>query len=484
MDQYILEKELLSFPIRNADGIDYYDSLQMLERHQKLIYDMPHWIWETNEHFRVIFSNYGVNNIIGYNPSEIIGSPFVDFLFPTEFNGIDIKSLLNQFIYGQQNRTTLTHLTRHKDRSIRYLKSVILANRSEANDFIGLMGVTHDQTEQILAEKALKNSEKKFQNILSNLSEIVFTIDKSGAVTFISPTVDQVLGIPSDEIYGRSVFETLKRLRVETLPIFFKRFKQTLAARQEEFNYEIKLKVFNNERIFDILVKIEYSSSGSYEGVSGVVRDITKKRRAEADIRAAFNGAIDAIAVIVEQRDIYTYGHQHNVAELSVAIGQELNLKNDRLEGLRIAAILHDVGKVSIPTEILNRPSRLSKTERRIIEMHPKLGANILRQIPFPWNISRFVEEHHERIDGSGYPKGLKHAQISLEAKIIGVADTFDSIVNHRPYKAAQRISEAIKIIQAEQGITFDVDVVDALLVIYRNGTLNNYDVISNQRFI
>ena len=468
MNEYSLQRDYNIYEWTDINETYQVDTDHIMEIYRKLINEMPHWIWITNSHRRIVYSNFFVNEIIGYDTNEVMGLPITDLLFSSEFNGIDIHSLLTKLIHDNKHRITLNHRIQHRDQSIRYLKTLLIPNYNSTTGEIGIMGITNDQTSQMIAKKALKESEQKLQLVLSNLSEIVFLIDARGLITFISPTVERILGITQEEVLGKSPYEIYRSLNPDNFYKLIKKSKQAIRNREQEFSDEIELKINGRICIFDILVRILYDSRENYIGFTGVIRDVTNRRRAEADITAAFNGAIDAIALIVEQRDVYTSGHQCNVSKLSVAIAQELGLNRDRIEGLRIAAMLHDVGKVSIPKDILNRPTKLNKIERRIIEMHPKLGANILRQIPFPWNIARFVEEHHERVDGSGYPKGLKDNEISLEARIIGAADTLDSIINHRPYKPAQDIKKAIKIISDGRGVKFDVNVVNAILVLYQ----------------
>jgi putative nucleotidyltransferase with HDIG domain len=145
-------------------------------------------------------------------------------------------------------------------------------------------------------------------------------------------------------------------------------------------------------------------------------------------------------------------------------------LPPDQIEGLRMASMLHDVGKASLPAEILSKPSKLSDAESQIIHTHPILGANILRQIPFPWDLARFVEEHHEKLDGTGYPKGLQGNQISLEARIIGVADLVDSISSHRPYRPAKTLEEALDDLNRFSGIKYDPDVIAAIFKLVIEG--------------
>ena len=195
-------------------------------------------------------------------------------------------------------------------------------------------------------------------------------------------------------------------------------------------------------------------------------------------LRETLLGAMRAIAHMVEMRDPYTAGHQTRVADLACAIARELLLDADRVEGLRLGAMIHDIGKISIPAEILNRPGRLSTPEFEIIKSHAEIGYEIIKDIDFPWPVATMVRQHHERLDGSGYPQGLKGDAICLEARILGVADTVDAMSAHRPYRPALGVEKALAVIEAGRGRTFDADVVDACVRLLRG---KRYSVAEGQ---
>lgn len=180
-------------------------------------------------------------------------------------------------------------------------------------------------------------------------------------------------------------------------------------------------------------------------------------------------GTIRAISLTVEKRDPYTAGHQNRVAQLSVAIGRELGLDEDRLEGLRLGAMIHDIGKIYVPAEILNRPGRLSKAEFEIIKSHSEVGYDIVKDIDFPWPVAEMVIQHHERLDGSGYPRGLHGEEIILESRILAVADVIEAINSHRPYRPGLGLELALQEVETNSGIRYDPDVVNAILHLIRN---------------
>lgn len=186
--------------------------------------------------------------------------------------------------------------------------------------------------------------------------------------------------------------------------------------------------------------------------------------RQAVELADSFSSAVDAIAIFIEKRDPYTSGHQHQVAKICEAIARQLGLEEERCRGLLLGAKIHDIGKIAVPVDILGKPGKLSPPELEIIRTHPQTGYEILCGIHFPWPIVDMVYQHHERLDGSGYPRGLKGDEICLEARIIAVADVFDAIISHRPYRPAKGLDSGIEELRAGRGSIYDPEVVDAFL--------------------
>jgi putative nucleotidyltransferase with HDIG domain len=185
-------------------------------------------------------------------------------------------------------------------------------------------------------------------------------------------------------------------------------------------------------------------------------------------LQKAIKGVVQAMARTVETRDPYTAGHQKQVAIISCAIAQELGLSEDRIEGIRVAGIIHDLGKISVPSEILAKPTRLTELEFGIIKTHPEVGYEILKPIEFPWPVAQIVLQHHERMDGSGYPEGLSGEDILLEARILAVADVVEAMASHRPYRAGLGIDKALQEISRNKGTLYDPEVVDACVKLFK----------------
>lgn len=209
----------------------------------------------------------------------------------------------------------------------------------------------------------------------------------------------------------------------------------------------------------------ELSSNLSY-GIVTLRARIVNEQHA-AILRQSLEQSIQTIAATVEARDPYTAGHQRRVAELAVAIAREMALPFEQINGIHLAAIIHDLGKINIPAEILSKPGKLSDIEFMLIKTHPQAGYDILKNVKFPWPIADIVLQHHERIDGSGYPQGLKGGQILLESKIVAVADVVEAMSSHRPYRAGLGIGTALREIERGRGSLYDPDTVDACLRIF-----------------
>jgi len=182
------------------------------------------------------------------------------------------------------------------------------------------------------------------------------------------------------------------------------------------------------------------------------------------------DATVHAIASMVESRDPYTAGHARRVTQLSSAIARQMGLAERQTEAVRVSGLLHDVGKVAIPLDILAKPTRLTDSEFGIIKGHPQVGYDVLKGIPFPWPVADIVLQHHERMDGSGYPKHLRGDEICLEARILGVSDVVEATSSHRPYRPALGIEKALEEISDKKGKLYDPPVVDACVALFREG--------------
>jgi len=229
------------------------------------------------------------------------------------------------------------------------------------------------------------------------------------------------------------------------------------------------------------IITVEINSRVIYKNgkpvyYEGIVRDITQRKITEGKLnesyqklRKTLNDIINTLASIIETRDPYTSGHQKRVASLATSIAKEMGLNNDKIESIKIAALIHDIGKINLPTSILTRPGRLSEIEYDMIKTHVQLGHDMISRVEFPWPIADIILQHHERIDGSGYPNGLKGKHIILEARILSVADVVEAMASHRPYRPSLGMDKALEEINSGRGKLYDPEVVDACTKLIRN---------------
>ncbi len=225
-------------------------------------------------------------------------------------------------------------------------------------------------------------------------------------------------------------------------------------------------------KLFEALAKEIGFGMRSIDRQQRLDDQIHEKQVAQESLASALMATIEAMGKTMEWRDPYTSGHQKRVALLSKALAQKLGWERDQVQALYMAALVHDIGKVAVPSEILTKPAHLTALEMQLVQGHVESGYQILKDIPFPWLIAEMVHQHHERLDGSGYPRGLKGNEICLEAKILGVADTLESMSTHRPYRAALGLQAAINELQTQSGIKFDAEIVKVAVDLMESGWL------------
>jgi putative nucleotidyltransferase with HDIG domain/PAS domain S-box-containing protein len=232
-------------------------------------------------------------------------------------------------------------------------------------------------------------------------------------------------------------------------------------------------------RVKYVLEKCEtnFDDAGKPLRSMGTVQDVTTLKEAERALREhqkslelTLEGTIHTVTMAVELRDPYTAGHQRRVAELACRIAEKMGLDAERVHGVRLGAMIHDIGKIGVPAEILSKPSHLTPVEMQIVHEHAVMGYNILKDVKFPWPVAEIAHQHHERMDGSGYPDGLKGDQIMLEARIVAVADVVESMASHRPYRPSLGVPAALDEITQHRGVLYDAAVVDACREVLAEG--------------
>lgn len=316
--------------------------------------------------------------------------------------------------------------------------------------------------------------------LLERAGDMVWSVDMSLCPTYVSNSVYHLLGyepgdalrIPMAEIFSSDSYERAMKVLAEELAV------DGEATCDADRTRILELDLVHKDGHL-VPVEVCYSALRDAEGrpveIMAVARNVEERRQLEERARAsteslvaALQQTVQALATLLEVRDSYTAGHQRRVADLACAIGRRLGLGEDTLRGLRLAGLIHDIGKVRVPAEILGSTRRLCDAEFEIIKMHPTVGHEVLSGIDFPWPIAEAVYQHHERLDGSGYPRGLAGDQIILEARILAVADVVEAIASDRPYRRFLGTDAALEEIDSHKAVLYDASVVDACIAAFR----------------
>jgi PAS domain S-box-containing protein len=330
-----------------------------------------------------------------------------------------------------------------------------------------IVAIYDDVTARKRAEESLQQAEENYRSIFENALEGIYRTTPEGKFLMANQAMARILGYDSPAELIEDMTDIPHRLYVHpddrTNTIEFLERQGSVKDAELQWNRKdgSTIWVYRTMRaIRDKQGKILY--------LEGLVTDITDRKNSVDQLRKALGGTVQAIASVVESKDPYTAGHQRRVADLARTIAREMGLSQEQIEGLRVAGTIHDIGKVSVPAEILSSPRKLTNLEFSLIKTHAQSGYDILKDIEFPWPIARMVLEHHERINGSGYPNGLTGDQILTESRILAVADVVEAMATHRPYRAALGLDKALEEITRNKGVLYDLDAADACLHLFR----------------
>jgi PAS domain S-box-containing protein/putative nucleotidyltransferase with HDIG domain len=331
------------------------------------------------------------------------------------------------------------------------------------------------EAERDQAEEALRHSEEMYRTVTEASPSGVTVTDLGAKITYASPRTLELHGFDHlRELVGRSALDLIHPEERERAKLNLQKTLEEGIVRNVEY---ILLRRDGSCFTGELSATLIRDASGKPQGYVAITRDITERKQAQSElersVRKLQKTMVDVIytmATVVEVRDPYTAGHQRKVAALARAIAEELSLPGSQTEGLRMAALIHDIGKIYVPAEILTKPGRLTGPEFALIRAHPKFGHEVLKTVEFPWPVADIVLQHHERMDGSGYPQGLSEKSILREARILAVADVVEAMSSYRPYRPALGIEQAIEEITAHKGTLYDAEVVEACvrLFLYR----------------
>ncbi len=364
---------------------------------------------------------------------------------------------------------------KRKDGSTTWMETTVNVVRDSSGKPVEFMGVLRDITERKKSEKAVSDSEGRFRSLIESTSDWVWEVSDKLVYTYVSRKIHDILGYEPEEVIGKAPVDLMPLKEANRVARVF----DTALTEKKPFAFveNVCLHKDGHKVVLETSGVPFFDANGNVLGFRGMNRDVTERKKAEEEAQESFRklqrtveGTIQAIALTVETRDPYTAGHQRRVTKLAYAIAREMSLPNDQIQRVRISGLLHDLGKIFIPTEILSKPGQLTEVEFAIIKSHPQAGHEILKNIEFPWPISDIVIQHHERMNGSGYPAGLKGDEIVIEARILAVADVVEAMSSHRPYRPAIGLEKALKEIVNNKGILYDASVVEACMRVFGGG--------------
>jgi len=357
------------------------------------------------------------------------------------------------------------------------MKSVLDDNaRLEAENQkhrINLERLVEERTRQ------LSRSETRYRLLAENVADVIWALDMDLNYIYLSPSAAGLWGAPIEQFLDMDPLAAYSPEDAAGLLAMFQE-EVALEATPEGKAHPQRVRTleldsrWEDGKVIPVELRMRFmrDSDGTAIGVVGVTRDITDRRAVEvqlreslAKLRVVLRTTIEAMATTVEKRDPYTAGHQRRVSQLARAIAARMSLSEDDVDGIRLAGLVHDVGKISVPSEILVKPGRLNPTEMQIMRMHSEAGYEILKDIEFPWPVADAVYQHHERWDGTGYPRGIQGEDLILGARILGVADVVEAMASHRPYRPALGIDASIAEIREGRGTRYNPDVVDACIL-------------------
>ncbi len=326
-------------------------------------------------------------------------------------------------------------------------------------------------------EGELQDTLAFLQNILDSSSSIsIISTDRQGNILYWNIGAENLFGYTSEEMVGRRKIDVLYLEGEEDTKILIESARAIISGEAKSARCEVREVTRDGRTLWiNMTLTPRLDEHGRVTGILGIGEDVTDRMEAEKEmqrslrkVRQSLDGVIQAMVLAVEIRDPYTAGHQRLVADLACAIAREMGLPEDRVEGLQMAGVVHDLGKISVPSEILSKPGKLTEIQFDMIKMHPEVGYEIIRNIDFPWPVATIMLQHHERMHGSGYPEGLAGDDIMLEARILDVADVIAAMASHRPYRPSLGIEKALAEVSMNRGRLYDSDAVGACLTLFK----------------
>jgi PAS domain S-box-containing protein len=446
-------------------------------RYRLLADHMKDQVWLMDLDLKVTYISPSVEKILGYTLDELKHLPLnkllpaASFQAAMEFFSIEMPKALKAPANNSLTRF-LEFEFRCKDGKTLWMESSFSLIRDENGKPLYILSEGRIITERKQIEYELRASESNFRHSLddSPLGIRISTVE--GETIYANRAVLDIYGYDSIEELKKTPLK--KRYTPESYAEFQLRKEKRVRGEFGPSEYEISIVRKNGEIRHLYVLRKEIFWNGKKQS-QVVYQDITERRHAEAkltetleSLRKSIKTTIQVLGTVSETRDPYTAGHQKKVADLARAIATEMELPHDKIEGIRMAGAIHDIGKISIPSEILCKPIILSDLEFSIIKAHTQYSYEIIKDVESPWPLADIVYQHHERINGSGYPQGLKGENILMEARILAVADVVEAMISYRPYRPALGVDIALAEIEQNAGTLYDRKVASACLKLFR----------------
>lgn len=454
-----------------AQRVRAVDELQRTEaRLQFALQGGGHGVWEWNAQNNGVYFSPGWKAMLGYTDAEI-GNAYNEW--ESRVHPDDLPSILKElhrFSNGEATNYVAEYRLRCKDGSYKWIldRGKVITRTVEGKP-LQAIGTSTDISEERRIREQLSESEAKFKGLVEQSLIGIYMVDNHNML-YANPRTEEIFGYAPGEMNGIAVHALVTPEDRGTVD---GNIRRRTSGEIDSLRYEFRA-LRKDGRVIDVGVHGSRTMLAGKPVVLGVLQDITDKRLHEERVREyvdrlerSIMSTVQAISYMVDLRDPYTSGHERRVGELAAAIGAEIGLTEDQITGLRVAGGVHDVGKIAVPAEILSKPTRLSTAEFAIVQTHAQQGYEILKDIEFPWPVAQTVWQHHERLDGSGYPRGLRGDEICLEARIMAVADVVESMSTHRPYRPALGLEAALTELQDKAGKLYDPAVVAACVRLF-----------------
>jgi len=407
---------------------------------------------ESNNYAKLVFSGSGGQQTMSETVQTWLGDAVVDFI-----DDVDGCATLERPLKRPGRRPIYFNISLSKIECSGTLPNV--------------MAVCTDITDRFKDQEKIRRQTA----IIDSSNDAMVSMSMDGTIFSANRSAASLYGYTTDELVGCSIFSLI--------PSNLEGEMHSVLKEVREGCQVVRLETLRRSRYGPVFpVSDTYSpivSNGKAHAVSLVSRDISERKEAELALSNSHNKlksilaeTVNALSMTLEKRDLYTAGHQQKVACISCAIGRQMGLDSEELDAIHTAGVLHDIGKICIPMAILSKPARLSAGEMGLVRSHPRNGLDIIKDIPFPRSVGAMIHQHHERIDGSGYPEGLSGDDISMGARIISVADVLEAMGSHRPYRPALGIGAALEEFKAHKGHKYDSNVCDALLSLVDRGDI------------